>query len=370
MDREGTQLLPGTFGATGSSQAATLSSSEATATSSDIPNSYPTCSRCRNHWLKIRVKGHRKLCKYRDCTCEKCSLVAEGQKLSALRMAVLRAQAQDEAHNTKQVSQHPEEVTVTHRVPSALDSDLKERVRNFVHGVTSGRTQTSVAVVLGMDSRSTESSNYLSAGGTTLSTILSTPVTYVPSLGETSDSLSSHTSTATQATALVASGVPATDSQALEGSGRTLPSAPFTDVLSLEGCCKVLYSSLRSARGGRLPIAPTNSAVPWIDSATFGSAVPWMNTSPREGSSSSLPNDGRLLPASPFGSAAPWMDSSYAVSTDNRSLPTVSNAETNSSQLPIWCGQVIPNCGSTTNVCYEMLLNQYYLNLRYLVKPS
>jgi hypothetical protein len=59
-----------------------------------------------------------------------------------------------------------------------------------------------------------------------------------------------------------------------------------------------------------------------------------------------------------------------AVSTGSSSLPTVSNAETNSSQLPIWCGQVIPNCESATNVCYQTLLNQYYLNLRYLVKRS
>ena len=81
-------------------------SSGTTETSTYTPDSYPTCSKCRNHWLKIRVKGHKRFCKYRDCTCEKCSLVAEGQKISALRMAVWRAQAQDEAHVDKQVSQY------------------------------------------------------------------------------------------------------------------------------------------------------------------------------------------------------------------------------------------------------------------------
>jgi hypothetical protein len=95
-----------------------------------------------------------------------------------------------------------------------------------------------------------------------------------------------------------------------------------------------------------------------------------------DGSSSSLPTGGRLLPAATFDSAVPWMDSSpaewayHAVSTDGRSLAAVSTAETNSLQLRARCGQVFPNCWSTANVFYEMLLNQYYLNLRYLIRPS
>jgi hypothetical protein len=348
MEREGTLLPPGTSGATGNSLRGTTSSSGTTATTSNTPNTYPTCSRCRNHWLKIRVKGHKRFCVYRDCTCEKCTLVAEGQKISALRMAVWRAQAQDETHVAKQVSQYQKEsVIVTHKVPSVLDSALNARIGNLLHYLqspTGGRTQTTAPVATGTDSRS---------------------------LGETSDSLySSDSSPVTQATAQVASAAPATISLTIEGSsypvstgGRTLPAAPVTDFLSVEGCCKALCSPLSSTCGRTLPITP------------LASTSTWMYSSPTDRSSYTLPTGGRVLTTAPFASAAPWMDSSpiewscHTVSTSGTSLPTVPSAESNPLQFSPWCGLEHPYRGSTTDVCYETLLNQYYLNLRCIMKP-
>ncbi|CAJ0929799.1 unnamed protein product, partial [Mesorhabditis belari] len=55
----------------------------------------PNCQRCAQHNLANRLKGHKRVCPFRECICAKCLVVVERQRLMADQIKLRRRQKKE-----------------------------------------------------------------------------------------------------------------------------------------------------------------------------------------------------------------------------------------------------------------------------------
>ncbi|CAI4222655.1 unnamed protein product [Auanema sp. JU1783] len=166
----------------------------------------PNCQKCGQHGRKSRLKGHKRVCPYKDCPCFKCHLVTDRQKLMAEQIKIRRRQRKDHLMNMTR-----EQITSTLNAAAALSA-----AGNFTFNPLIFQENQLPCSLLTSPAASSDGSSYSPTN------VINQPFRTSPEL----ISSATPTSTATVAPVTTGASVPAVSAATVTASTITSPSPP------------------------------------------------------------------------------------------------------------------------------------------------
>ena len=83
------------------------------------------CAQCTAHGRISLLKGHKKVCPFKECRCVHCALVNNKRQIMAKQVKLKRLQEKNHARR------HLEKIKITPRAAAVVTSQEKERGKNF-----------------------------------------------------------------------------------------------------------------------------------------------------------------------------------------------------------------------------------------------